>query len=192
MNGIQNIPCHIHGIQQLKFVKHIIFHKIDFNNITWSFLYDRYSIYVTSIRHPITRILSQYEFEWRWGCQRCDYKHGLQRYKYSNMSDWSFMKRTGKLSQDLINDKQFKIKKYAAIDFNDWLHRLIKFEIENDKLGTRQHAMQSVRSMYINNYFLWISCCPNRWCNIERDYINIDDDDVMIRYYHVLRKLYEF
>eukprot|EP01084_Bolivina_argentea_P177185 306454_1 len=42
------------------------FHKIFENNLTWSFSTDPYSIYITSIRHPINRILSQYEFEWRW------------------------------------------------------------------------------------------------------------------------------
>ena len=147
------------------------FHKILENNITWSFIYDPHSIYVTSIRHPINRILSQYEFEWRWSCQRCDYQHAMERYNYANMTDWSFMARLGKLNEKVIKDKQLKIKKYAALDFNDWLHRLIKFEIQNDELGTAQHRMQSVRAMYINNYFLWISCCENRWCNIQRDYM---------------------
>ena len=93
------------------------------------------------------------------------------------MSDWSFMARSGKLPTKYVEDKQFETKKYAAIDFNDWLHRLITFEIKNHNLGTTQHKMQSVRSMYISNYFLWISCCSNRWCNIQRDYIEIKDNN---------------
>ena len=160
------------------------FHKILENNITWSFLIDPYSIYVTSMRHPITRILSQYEFEWRWGCQRCDYQHGVELYKYSQMTDWSFMSRSGKLDTKYIEDKQFKIKKYAVLDFNDWLNRLITFEIKNHNLGKPKHTMQSVRSMYINNYFLWISCCPNRWCSIQRDYIENNDKNKIIQCFH--------
>lgn len=113
---------------------------------------DPLSIYVTSIRHPIDRILSQYEFEWRWGCQRCDYKDDMEHFGYSKMTDWSFMSRADRMEQGDANRKELHLRKYAVIDFNDWLHRLIRFEIENHDLGSPGHQMQSVRSMYISNY----------------------------------------
>ena len=29
------------------------------------------AVYVVHFRHPIERIISQYQFEWRWGCYLC-------------------------------------------------------------------------------------------------------------------------
>ena len=146
------------------------FHKMAENNITHSMLRDPHSIYVTAMRHPIERILSQYEFEWRWACQRCDHRDALRLYAHANMTDWTFMARAERMSEHEAAAKRYDARKYAAVDFNDWLHRLVRFEVENAQLGDKGHAMQSVRAMYINNYVLWVACCSSRWCNIERDY----------------------
>ena len=49
-------------------------------------------MYVVHFRHPIDRILSQYNFEWRWGCKACTVTSiskaqmkGAQRNKYNSM-----------------------------------------------------------------------------------------------------------
>ena len=46
-------------------------HKQSKNFITECMNKYPFAIYVISLRHPIDRILSQYEFEWRWRCIRC-------------------------------------------------------------------------------------------------------------------------
>ena len=93
------------------------------------------------------------------------------------MTDWSFMSRKDRVAQTPGDRRELHRRKYATVDFNDWLHRLVSFEIENHELGTPKHQMQSVRSMYISNYvrFHVFSVLSTMTMNLWLDYLHCGD-----------------
>ena len=127
-----------------------------------------YSIFLACFRNPIERILSQYEFEWRWGCQNCNTKTDMTAYNYNELNEKNYNTHHKDASKKIMASQY---SKYATIDFNDFLNRTIRFEINNQQMG-KQWKPQKLRHMYINNYYTWAFCCDTRWCNVNNNIIS--------------------
>ena len=111
---------------------------------------------------PIKRILAQYDKEWRWGCKisdGCGTQTYMKEYNKSRLTMDNYMS----LTENHAHFNLLPTQRFAAIDFNDFLYRIVRFEIEqksqNDKLY----------QMYLNNYYLWSLCCWSEECNMFRD-----------------------
>lgn len=55
-----------------RFEAYHYFHTQNALNITDKLLTQPQKVYAIVFRNPIQRIISQYYFEFRWGCQECD------------------------------------------------------------------------------------------------------------------------
>eukprot|EP01084_Bolivina_argentea_P275014 468895_1 len=140
-----------------------------------------YAIYVMAFRNPIDRILSQYEFEWKWGCWRCNETNnkliqqsiGDINDTYNNMAFHTFMEKNK--SNHNLNRKQIaEMKKYtfSNIEFEDFIRRVDKFEMNNTLAGTDEYRNMIAFGAYLNNYYLWMFCCNDKYCNIQKHFEN--------------------
>ena len=100
--------------------------------------------------------------EWRWGCPKsegCGTKTYMQVYNQSLLTRNNYLQ----LTESHPNFHFSEEERFATIDFNDFLYRIVKFEIEqtsnNDKLY----------QMFLNNHYLWSLCCNDEQCNVARD-----------------------
>eukprot|EP01084_Bolivina_argentea_P213350 362366_1 len=129
-----------------------------------------FGIYVISLRDPIERIVSQYNFEWRWGCIRCGPQRTYMQYnKLNKMNKTTYMKKIDNKYRINVNDKKFK---YSNIDFHNFIDRITMFELNklnNSDLPKDGNHVRSFGS-YINNYYLWMFCCEQKFCNIYKDF----------------------
>eukprot|EP01084_Bolivina_argentea_P138032 243099_1 len=121
------------------------------------------TVFIICFGNPIKRILSQYDKEWRWGCPQtegCDAKTYMLQYNKSLLTMNNYLTLTD-------NHPDFNLKpteRFAAIDFNDFLYRIVKFEIEQKSLNDKLYQM------FLNNYYLWSFCCLNEECNMARNF----------------------
>lgn len=122
---------------------------------------NRDTIFIICFNEPIKRILSQYDKEWRWRCKECiGNKHiFMEQYdkKKINMNNYlSYINNTK-------NMNNLEEERFAVIDFNDFLYRIVKFEIEQISINN------DLYQMFLNNYYLWSFCCNKQKCVISRD-----------------------
>ena len=122
------------------------------------------ALFIISFRDPIKRILSQYDFEWRWGCQKCNYSHKVRD---TNLTERNYMAHRPDLTNDTIISKY----KFSNIDFSEFLHRVEKYEIYNDYQG---HRVGNLFTVYLKNYYLWLFCCKEKICRDLFNDKNID------------------
>lgn len=105
-------------------------------------------LFIISMRDPISRIISQYDFEWRWGCMKCNYSLKL---KHTEMVKNN--KRGFQFINDDYNDTEIMQKyKFSNIEFTEFLDR-----VEKEKLNFYK--------VYLNNYYLWLFCCDDMICD---------------------------
>eukprot|EP01083_Nonionella_stella_P012312 34933_1 len=126
-----------------------------------------FAIYILALRDPIARILSQYDFEWRWGCIRCGPQRSNMKYnKIKQMNKTNYMK---KVDNKHRIDREDRIRKYSNLDVHEFMDRIEKFEMNTTDVA---HDGKHVRSYasYINNYYLWMFCCHSKFCNIYKDF----------------------
>eukprot|EP01083_Nonionella_stella_P201739 737733_1 len=133
------------------------------------------SILILVLREPIQRILSQYEFEWRWGCFRCDHQSdilyqelAIENETFSNMRYKTFMKYNKNPSSG-HNASAAKYK-FSNIEFGDFLRRVNKFEMGNRTFRYKDNYKIAFGA-YLNNYYAWIFCCGHKFCQINRDFV---------------------
>ena len=127
--------------------------------------YQNDALFIMVLRHPIDRILSQYDFEWRWGCLQCDARDDLPQF---NLTLANFMKSMRFNRQDA---SQFK---YCNVDFHDFIERVQRFEMR-DAAGAEYYAKHAKElselrwlpyAPYLSNYYLWFMCCDSAYCSI--------------------------
>eukprot|EP01083_Nonionella_stella_P067212 177615_1 len=133
------------------------------------------SILVIALRDPIQRILSQYEFEWRWGCFKCTHQSNvikqelaIENATFSNMGYRTFM-AYNKYPYETRNASDAKYK-FSNIEFGDFLRRVNKFEMGNRSLKWKTQYKIAFGA-YVNNYYTWIFCCKWKFCQINRDFV---------------------
>ena len=149
------------------------------------------SLFAISFRDPIERIVSHYEFEFRWGCNKCCHTNSdmLQQpngdidNQYPNMNETNFLKVTfvkdwykfdgGCTGHDRPNLYKHKL---CNIELDDLLTRIERFELNNNSLygingNYSMKKQQLVGGVYISNYYLWMFCCNHKSCNILKDFI---------------------
>ena len=151
-------------------------------------LMDQYpnALFAVALRDPVERIISNYNFEWQWGCTRCsvqsDYVHHEEDPDdpYRTMTARDFMKWDPKWDKQVDHEpargeqaQEFKVK-FGNIEIGDFLRRVQHFEFDHrDESGRVQFKI--AYSDYINNYYLWMFCCDSIHCNIiERDFVATD------------------
>eukprot|EP01083_Nonionella_stella_P095687 268696_1 len=129
-----------------------------------------YAIYVMAFRHPIDRIVSQYEFEWRWGCFACHASNTAL--KQQSLEFNTFMSKikieTGQLSNDTVH--QMKQYKFSNVEMEDFLQRVNVFELNEKLAGSKGYRNKVSFGAYLNNYYLWMFCCDDMFCNIKKDF----------------------
>ena len=124
-------------------------------------------LFVFIFRDPIKRIISQYDFEWKWGCIDCDFRDDLTQF---NLTSINYM------NHRRFYNKDSNKYKYSNIDLNDFLDRIYKFELNNNKFDIHHHIKHHLPySIYLNNYYLWMFCCDNMYCNFNKSLIGIDN-----------------
>eukprot|EP01084_Bolivina_argentea_P177178 306442_1 len=128
------------------------------NTIDTIFKNNPLHIFSIVLRHPIERILSQYEFEWRWGCQGCA----------AGSKTTGFMKY----------NKHPQLDNVTATDVHKYLHSNIVLSELLDQVGKNQNITEHRIyhrinfNAYLNNYYLWMFCCADQNCNIQKDFID--------------------
>eukprot|EP01084_Bolivina_argentea_P215817 366490_1 len=137
------------------------------------------SIFVITLRDPIDRILSHYEFEWKWGCNPCCRTNSdvIQQPindkndKYPNLNVSNYL-QVNMVDQWWVTDggcngKGIKYK-FANIELEDLLRRVEKFDMNNDANSRSKFGVD----VYLDNYYLWMFCCYRRTCRIKKDFID--------------------
>ena len=132
------------------------------------FLMDKYkdnALFIVVFREPIARIVSQYDFEWKWGCQHCDVRDVLPQ---SNLNRNNFMK-----SMRFFDADSYRYK-FANIEIGEFLDRVEEFEINDINFGETVGETVKDRnehwfpySVYVRNYYPWILCCDDILCRID-------------------------
>eukprot|EP01084_Bolivina_argentea_P177180 306448_1 len=130
-------------------------------------------LFVMTFRDPVERILSQYEFEWRWLCQGCDrfndlkYSENSQDEKQLNESN--YLQRNPK---EIGKGWQYKYK-YSNIEMELFLDRVEKYELNNTNYGHKYWHWHKndfgPYLCYLNNYYLWLFCCDDEFCKVMND-----------------------
>eukprot|EP01083_Nonionella_stella_P154023 495714_1 len=143
------------------------YHSNNHNRISTIFSDNPHAIYVMAFRDPIQRILSQYDFEWRWGCQKCTVSSQMSQ----ELSSRTFMKYykepkyEGKAMQHKL--KNYKKHKVSNIELGELLARVDEYQSTDSKRVKYKIAFNA----YLNNYYLWMFCCDSKHCNIEKDLV---------------------
>ena len=176
MNGIVKVLKQQHNSSSWNTTVHphefwTYLHKNNTNAMDTIFKKNPYSIYVMALRDPIERILSQYDFEWRWGCFHCSAKTEMHHDTHSRLNERTFMKYKknpqydGKSREQLL--KQYEKYKISNIELDELLLRVDKYQNLNDTTVKYKIAFNA----YLNNYYLWMFCCNHKKCNIYKDFL---------------------
>eukprot|EP01084_Bolivina_argentea_P177179 306446_1 len=128
------------------------------NTIDTIFKQNPLGIFSISLRHPIERILSQYEFEWRWGCLRC---------APGSNSD-GFMRYNRRPELDNLTANNVHKYLHSNILLSELLEQVDKYQ--NIRQRKAHHRINF--NAYLNNYYLWMFCCDSKDCNIQKDFID--------------------
>ena len=150
------------------------------------------SLFSICLRHPIERILSHYDFEFRWGCNTCCHTNSDMLQQLNNNRDPDDMYPNLNASNYLVPmmvHEWWKIDggctsttnsskhKLCNIEIEDLVLRVQRFEIndgnesllmKNQKYLARQ---QLIGGVYLYNYYLWMFCCRHKYCNLYKDFI---------------------
>eukprot|EP01083_Nonionella_stella_P073169 197636_1 len=121
-----------------------------------------HTIFVICFGEPLKRILAQYDKEWRWGCKRsegCGAQTYMAQYNKSLLSKDNYVSI---VQHDGMSQQEMD-QRFGAIDFNDFLIRIIRFEMEQKSENDKQYQM------FLNDYYLWSLCCDKEECNMARD-----------------------
>ena len=108
--------------------------------------YNNNGLFIIALRNPIERILSQYNYEWMWGCQKCNSSYILTKNKTR--------KDVGSIIMQMdnnANNTNNSIYKFSNIEFSYLIDR-----VEADNLFFYK--------IYMYNYYLWLFCCTERRC----------------------------
>ena len=131
-----------------------------------------------ALRDPIERIISNYNFEWRWGCTRCSVQSDYVRHEedpddpYKGMDQRTFLNWDPKWEEQSADESRaeaFKLK-FGNIEIGDFLQRVKHFEFDHRNENGRIQ-FRIAYSDYINSYYLWMFCCDSIHCNIDRDFV---------------------
>lgn len=134
-------------------------------NIGEYMISNRDIIFIICFNEPIKRILAQYDKEWRW--MDCNQQCVMQQYNKIYLKMDNYLLTRNKTKEDIEKEKEEE--RFAVIDFNDFLYRIVKFEIEQESIN--KHLYQ----MYLNNYYIWSFCCKKEQCSMARD-IELNND----------------
>ena len=128
------------------------------------------ALFIMIFRDPIQRILSQYDFEWRWGCLQCDVGDDMALFNLTHENYMTHLR---------FNHFETYKYKYSNIDLKDFLDRIEKFELMDDEQFNKKHHIvhHPPFSIYLYNYYLWILCCDDMYCSIYKDFIGINDNN---------------
>ena len=117
------------------------------------------TLFITSMRDPIERIISQYNFEWRWGCvggkTKCNYTHRLLEENDNKITE----KNYAKIINDTRNISDSAKYKYTNIPLSDIMARVETIEMKQN------YFKGDAKSIYLNNYYLWLFCCDTTECS---------------------------
>ena len=138
--------------------------------------YKTNALYVLTLRHPIDRILSQYDFEWKWGCLECDARDDLPQF---NLTYRNFM------TPMRFNQRDAFRFKYSNIALHDFLDRVEEFEMNNKDLSYHRAELMKEwilpYALYLRNYYLWFFCCNDEYCNLgKREWECLEAAKIMI------------
>ena len=92
----------------------------------------------------------------------------MVEYNHSLLTPTNYMLRTENHPDYQLSEWE----RFAAIDFNDFLYRVVKFEIEDSSSNERLYHQ------FLNNHYLWSLCCADERCSMARD---IEMDRVRLR-----------
>eukprot|EP01084_Bolivina_argentea_P171858 297728_1 len=149
------------------------YHHNNSNRINAIFKNNPFAIYLVAFRNPVQRIISQYDFEWRWGCQRCNVKSEMfdDKHKHETQNHKTFMKyyripeyKTEKRKKKL---KQYYKHKLSNIELDEMLQRVDKYQNTNNSKVKYKISFNA----YLHNYYLWMFCCTSIHCNIDRNFV---------------------
>ena len=158
------------------------------------------SLFLISLRHPIERILSHYEFEFRWGCNTCCHTNSYMLQQLNNNQDpndqYPNLNASNYLEPMMIDEwwvtdggcrKPTNTSNYASkyvacnIFIEDLVMRVQRFEIDGGKESILAKELrnevphlakqQLIGGVYLYNYYLWMFCCNNKFCNLYKDFI---------------------
>ena len=144
------------------------------------------AVYVVHFREPVERIISEYQFEWRWGCQRCSWNSlPIAGPNKTDVNKRTFMRydKYAKSPKE-IQDSQKKYK-LSATELDELLDDLEIYQNIHDKKISNKISFNA----YVHNYYLWIFCCYSRDCNIEKDFALKGDDIIMECLNHTMKML---
>lgn len=132
------------------------------------------TLFITAFRNPIDRIISHYNFEWRWGCigkfSQCNYTQSLYLPLQKNKK-----KLKHGNSFKMINDER-NVSKSAKYKFSNILLSDIIYRVEQTEIIENKHK-QHRKSIFMNNYYLWLFCCDHSLCS-NKFYIKNNDTTI--------------
>ena len=154
-------------------IERIELYPRDLINITERLMTDKHTIYVLNYREPISRIISQYEFEWRFLCQTCtinnELKHDTGTMNVTGFGNYlryygSKNPKTTELSKNINFYDRYKYGNMALETMID----MVKMYELNDINGWRQtkYIRTIAKHNYLYNYYLWFNCCHHYSCSI--------------------------
>jgi len=149
------------------------FHLIQHGTLTTQIMNKntKQSVWVISLRHPLDRILSQYDFEWRWLYAYGTFYDELSfdEHSFDELNYWQHIENKNESEM-----RRIAKYKWSGISLQEWLHRVNVTELHKIRRSNATKEKRNPRvtnHMYLDNYYLWIFCCDTNLCNIYNDFI---------------------
>ena len=139
------------------------------------------TLFITAFRDPIERIISQYSFEWRWGCvggkKKCNYTHKLLEEDHDKVT----MDNYYRITNDTRSISDSAKYKFTNIPLSVIMDRVEKTEMKQN------YYKGGAKSIYMNNYYLWLFCCNSTECS--RNFYSNSNQKWKIKCFNHAKKL---